>query len=46
MKLTGKGTSKNVSSAKQWLSLASQKGDKVATRMLNEYSALFKQVQN
>lgn len=46
MKLTGKGTTKNVSSARQWLSLASQKGDKVATRMLNEYSALFKQVQN
>ncbi len=42
MKLTGKGTPKNPSSAKQWLSLASQKGDKVAARMLSEYSALFK----
>lgn len=42
MKLTGKGTPKSPPSAKQWLSLASQKGDKVATRMLSEYSALFK----
>lgn len=43
MKLTGKGTDKNISEAKQWLSLAAQKGDKVASRMLNEYSGLFQE---
>ncbi|HCY58569.1 MAG TPA: hypothetical protein DHU78_06935, partial [Opitutae bacterium] len=42
MKLTGKGTGKSVSSAKQWLSLAAQKGDQTAIRMLNDYAALFK----
>ena len=42
MKLTGKGTDKSVSSAKQWLSLAAQKGDQTAIRMLNDYAALFK----
>lgn len=42
MKLTGKGTDKSVSSAKQWLSLAAQKGDQTAIRMLNDYDALFK----
>lgn len=41
MKLTGKGTDKSVSSAKQWLSLAAQKGDQTAIRMLNDYAALF-----
>ncbi len=43
MKLTGKGTTKSIATAKQWLSVASQKGDAVATRMLSEYDALFQQ---
>ena len=42
MKLTGKGTGKDISSARQWLSVASQKGDKTAIRMLRDYAALFK----
>lgn len=42
MKLTGKGTGKDISSARQWLSVAAQKGDKTAIRMLRDYAALFK----
>ena len=41
MKLTGKGTDKDVGSAKEWLSVAAQKGDSIARRMLKEYKSLF-----
>ena len=42
MKLSGKGTKKNPADAKQWLSIASQKGDLTAKRMLEQYKTLFK----
>jgi len=41
MKLSGKGTEKNPKDAKQWLSVAAQKGDGVARRMLEQYKSLF-----
>ena len=41
MKLSGKGTEKNPKDAKQWLSVAAQKGDEVARRMLEQYKSLF-----
>jgi TPR repeat protein len=41
MKLSGKGTDKNPKDAKQWLSVAAQKGDGVARRMLEQYKSLF-----
>ena len=41
MKLSGKGTEKNPKDAKQWLSVAAQKGDGVALRMLEQYKSLF-----
>ena len=41
MKLSGKGTEKNSKDAKQWLSVAAQKGDGVARRMLEQYKSLF-----
>lgn len=41
MKLTGKGTDKDLSSAKEWLSMAAQKGDKIARRMLDDYKSMF-----
>jgi len=41
MKLTGKGTEKNPKDAKQWLSVAAQKGDQTAKRMLEQYRSLF-----
>ncbi len=41
MKLSGKGTKKNSSDAKQWLSIAAQKGDQAARRMLEQYKTLF-----
>ena len=41
MKLSGKGTGKNPKDAKQWLSVAAQKGDGVARRMLEQYKSLF-----
>ena len=41
MKLSGKGTEKNPKDAKQWLSVAAQKGDGVARRMLEQYKRLF-----
>ena len=41
MKLTGKGTARDTTSARQWLSIAAQKGDRVAIRLLEEYKALF-----
>ena len=41
MKLSGKGTEKNLKLAKEWLSVASQKGDKTARRLLASYQSLF-----
>lgn len=41
MKLSGKGTEKNPTDAKQWLSVAAQKGDQTARRMLVQYKSLF-----
>ena len=41
MKLSGKGTAKNPKKAKQWLSVAAQKGDVSAQKMLKQYSSLF-----
>ena len=41
MKLSGKGTDKNLPLAKEWLSVASQKGDQIATKLLATYKALF-----
>ena len=42
MLLTGRGCEKNVTQAKQWLEQSSSKGDGEATRILSEYSALFR----
>lgn len=42
MKLTGKGTSRDVNEARQWLSIASQKNDAEAKRILKEYDTLFR----
>ena len=42
MKFSGKGTTKDVSEARQWLSVAAQKGDPTATELLVKYKALFK----
>tara|TARA_B100002019_G_scaffold141355_1_gene121758 strand:- start:6254 stop:7399 length:1146 start_codon:yes stop_codon:yes gene_type:complete len=41
MNLSGKGVQKNPSAAKQWLSVAAQKGDLPAKRMLDQYKSLF-----
>ena len=41
MKLFGKGTEKNSDEAKQWLSVAAQKKDPTAIRMLEQYKSLF-----
>ena len=41
MKLFGKGTEKNSDEAKQWLSVAAQKEDPTAIRMLEQYKSLF-----
>jgi TPR repeat protein len=41
MNLSGKGTEKDLNLAKQWLSVASQKGDKIARRLLDSYRSLF-----
>ena len=41
MKLSGKGTDKNAADAKQWLSVAAQKGDQEARRILEQYRTLF-----
>jgi TPR repeat protein len=41
MNLSGKGTEKDLNLAKQWLSVASQKGDKIARRLLDSYQSLF-----
>ena len=41
MKLSGKGTKRDLNLAKEWLSVASQKGDKIARRLLDSYKSLF-----
>ena len=41
MKLGGKGTEKNLKLAKEWLSVASQKGDKISQKLLSSYKSLF-----
>ena len=41
MKLTGQGTARDTKSARQWLSIAAQKGDQVSLRLLDEYKSLF-----
>ena len=42
MKLSGQGTNKNTADAKQWLSVAAQKGDESAKKMLEQYGSLFR----
>jgi len=41
MALTGKGTKRDPSVAKEWLSVSAQKGDKTAKRLLDSYKSLF-----
>ena len=41
MKFSGKGTSKNIKEARQWLSVAAQKGDSTAIELLEKYKTLF-----
>ena len=41
MKFSGKGTDKNFDEARQWLSVAAQKGDKTAKGLLEKYKTLF-----
>ena len=41
MKFSGKGTDKNFDEARQWLSVAAQKGDKTAKDLLQKYKTLF-----
>ena len=41
MALTGKGTKRDSGVAKEWLSVAAQKGDKTALRLLETYKSLF-----
>lgn len=41
MKLSGKGTEKDLNLAKEWLSVASQKGYEKAQRILDSYKSLF-----
>ena len=42
MKLMGKGTKKDINEARQWLSVAAQKGDSLATELLEKYKSLFR----
>ena len=42
MKLSGKGTTKSLQEAKQWLSVAAQKGDELSGQILKKYETLFK----
>jgi TPR repeat protein len=42
MYLSGKGKSKDLKLAKQWLSVAAQKGDKSSIKLLDSYRSLFK----
>ena len=46
MKFTGKGTDKNIQEARQWLSVAAQKGDIPATELLEKYKSLFRESSN
>jgi len=39
--LTGKGTRRDPAVAKEWLSVAAQKGDQTAQRLLETYKSLF-----
>ena len=41
MTLTGKGTRRDPAVAKEWLSVAAQKGDQTAQRLLETYKSLF-----
>jgi uncharacterized protein len=41
MRLSGKGIEKDLKLAKEWLSVAAQKGDKTALRLLQSYKSLF-----
>lgn len=41
MKFSGKGTTKDLNAARQWLSVAAQKGDSVAESILEKYRSLF-----
>ena len=41
MTLTGKGTKRDPALAKEWLSVAAQKGDETAQRLLETYKSLF-----
>ena len=41
MALTGKGAKRDPAIAKEWLSVAAQKGDKTAQRLLETYKSLF-----
>ncbi len=42
MKFSGKGTTKSLQEAKQWLSVAAQKGDELSGQILKKYETLFK----
>ena len=42
MKFSGKGTKKSLQEAKQWLSVAAQKGDELSGQILKKYETLFK----
>ena len=42
MKFMGKGTNKDINEARQWLSVAAQKGDIPATELLEKYKSLFR----
>ena len=42
MKFSGKGTVKSLQEAKQWLSVAAQKGDELSGQILKKYETLFK----
>ena len=41
MKFSGKGTAKSISEARQWLSVAAQKGDKMLARCLKNINLCF-----
>ncbi len=43
MCFTGKGTTKNIIAAGKWLRQAAESGDPIASRMLSQYQALFRQ---
>ena len=45
MKFTGKGTDKNIQEARQWLSVAAQKGDIPAIELLENINHCFVRAQ-